>query len=104
MEPDSSQGLGASNPSPADSLRDSVACFVRYLELRLELFGLESRETVDCISALPDDADVALGMGLERPGTCRGASGDQYWNGGNLQVQDRKAIFPGVHRRVSKGS
>ena len=45
MEPDSSQGLGASNPSPADSLRDSVACFVRYLELRLELFGLESRET-----------------------------------------------------------
>jgi uncharacterized membrane protein YqjE len=45
MEPDSSQGLGASNPSPADLLRDSVACFVRYLELRLELFGLESRET-----------------------------------------------------------
>jgi hypothetical protein len=24
--------------------RDFVACFVRYLELRLELFGLESRE------------------------------------------------------------
>ena len=45
MEPDSSQGFVASNPSPADSLRDFVAYFVRYLELRLELFGLESRET-----------------------------------------------------------
>jgi uncharacterized membrane protein YqjE len=28
-----------------DSIRDSVAFFVRYLELRLQLFGLESRET-----------------------------------------------------------
>ena len=45
MEPDSSQDLGASNPSPADLLRDSVAFFVRYLELRLQLLGLESRET-----------------------------------------------------------
>jgi hypothetical protein len=45
MEPDSSQGFVGSNPSPADSLRDFVAYFVRYLELRLELFGLESRET-----------------------------------------------------------
>ena len=45
MELDSSQGFGTSNPSPADSLRDSVAFFVRYLELRLQLLGLESRET-----------------------------------------------------------
>ena len=45
MEPNSSQGSGASNPSLADSLRAAIASFVRYLELRLQLFGLESRET-----------------------------------------------------------
>ena len=37
--------LEASKSVPGDSIRDSVAFFVRYLELRLELFGLESRET-----------------------------------------------------------
>src|SRR5580692_1709125 len=46
------------------------------------------------LPALPDDADLPLGMGLERPGTCCGASAGQYWNGGNLQIQDRQAIFP----------
>jgi uncharacterized membrane protein YqjE len=45
MEPNSSQGSGASNPSLADSLRAAIASFVRYLELRLQLLGLESRET-----------------------------------------------------------
>ena len=54
--------------------------------------------------ALPDDADLALGVGLERPGTCGGACAYQYWNGGNLQVQDREANFPGDLGRVSKGS
>ena len=54
------------------------------------------------ISALPDDADLALGMGLERPGTCRGASGYQYRSGGNLQVQDREAIFPGTFAEFQK--
>ena len=29
----------------ADSIRDWIACFLRYLELRLQLLGLESRET-----------------------------------------------------------
>jgi hypothetical protein len=41
------------------------------------------------LPALSDDADLALGMGLERPGTCSGASAYQYWHGGNLQIQDR---------------
>ena len=35
----------ASEPATGDPIRDSVAFFVRYLELRLLLFGLESRET-----------------------------------------------------------
>ena len=56
------------------------------------------------VFALPDDVDAALGMGLERPGNCCSASHSQYWNGGNLQIQDRMAIFPGNLRRVSKGS
>ena len=56
------------------------------------------------LPALPDDADLALGMGLERPGTCSGASAFQYWNGGNLQIQDSEAIFPHDLGRVSKGS
>ena len=45
MEFDSSQGSRASKPSLLDSIRDFVAFFVRYLELRLQLLGLESRET-----------------------------------------------------------
>ena len=45
MESDPSQGTRASVPSPLDSIRDLVVFFVRYLELRLQLFGLESRET-----------------------------------------------------------
>src|ERR1700693_3653167 len=44
-------------------------------------------------SSLPDDADLALGMGLERPGTCGVASPDQYRNGGHLQIQNRKTIL-----------
>jgi uncharacterized membrane protein YqjE len=28
----------------ADSIRDSIACFLRYLELRLQLLGLEARD------------------------------------------------------------
>src|ERR1700730_10161440 len=38
------------------------------------------------LSALPDDADVALGMGLERPGACGVATPDQYRNGIHLQI------------------
>ena len=44
MELDSSQGTRASVRSSLDSIQDLVACFVRYLELRLQLLGLESRE------------------------------------------------------------
>jgi uncharacterized membrane protein YqjE len=45
MELDSSQGIRASVRPSLDSIQDLVACFVRYLELRLQLLGLESRET-----------------------------------------------------------
>jgi uncharacterized membrane protein YqjE len=45
MELDSSQGTRVSGPSTLDSIQDLVAFFVRYLELRLQLLGLESRET-----------------------------------------------------------
>src|ERR1700693_3497673 len=44
MELDSSQGTRASEPSSLGSIQDLVAFFVRYLELRLQLLGLESRE------------------------------------------------------------
>jgi uncharacterized membrane protein YqjE len=45
MESDPSQGTRASVPSPIDSTRDLVVFFVRYLELRLQLLGFESRES-----------------------------------------------------------
>jgi uncharacterized membrane protein YqjE len=45
MELDPSQGTRVSEPSSLDSIRDLVVLFVRYLELRLQLLGLESRET-----------------------------------------------------------
>ena len=38
------------------------------------------------LPALPDDADLTLGMGVERPGTRRGASAYQYRNGSYLQI------------------
>jgi uncharacterized membrane protein YqjE len=43
MDPGPSQGTETSEPSV--TFRDLAANFVRYLELRLQLFGLESRET-----------------------------------------------------------
>ena len=45
--------------------------------------------------ALPDDANTALGMRVECLGTWGRASCPQYWSGGNLQIQDRKANFSG---------
>ena|SRR5271165_6854613 len=45
MEPDPSQRSRVPVPSPLDSIRESVAFFVCYLELRLQLLGLECRET-----------------------------------------------------------
>jgi hypothetical protein len=45
MESDPSQGTRASETAPLDSLRDFVAFFVHYVEFRLQLLGLESRET-----------------------------------------------------------
>jgi uncharacterized membrane protein YqjE len=45
MEPMPSQASQASESSLADSIRDSVALFIRYLQLRLQLIELESRET-----------------------------------------------------------
>jgi uncharacterized membrane protein YqjE len=45
MELDSSQSTRAPKPSSLDSIQELVAFFVRYLELRLQLLGLEARET-----------------------------------------------------------
>jgi uncharacterized membrane protein YqjE len=45
MELDPSRGTRVSEPSALDSIQDLVAFLVRYLELRLQLLGLESRET-----------------------------------------------------------
>jgi uncharacterized membrane protein YqjE len=45
MELDSQQGTRASEPSSLSSIQDLVAGLVHYLELRLQLLGLETRET-----------------------------------------------------------
>ena len=45
MELDPSQGPRASGPSSLESLQDLAASFLGYLELRLQLLGVESRET-----------------------------------------------------------
>ena len=42
---DSAQSQGTEASQASAPLRDLVAHFVRYLELRLQLFGLESRKT-----------------------------------------------------------
>jgi hypothetical protein len=42
---DSAQSQGTEASQASAPLRDLAAHFVRYLELRLQLFGLESRET-----------------------------------------------------------
>ena len=55
-------------------------------------------------SALSNDAGFTLGVGLERPSTCRVAFGFKYWSWRNLQIQVREAAFPCHLRRVSKGS
>jgi uncharacterized membrane protein YqjE len=45
MELDSSRSTRTSKPASLGSIQEFVVFFVRYLELRLQLFGLESRET-----------------------------------------------------------
>jgi uncharacterized membrane protein YqjE len=128
MESDPSQGTRASETGLLDSLRDFVAFFVHYVELRLQLLGLESRETgfhllflallfvstVICFGGFVIMVVVFLlylmmltlhwEWGLERLGACWDASRYQYWNGDDLQIQNREAVFPGDHSRVSEGS
>ena len=41
---DSGPSQGTETPEPSVTFRDLAANFVRYLELRLQLFGVESRE------------------------------------------------------------
>jgi uncharacterized membrane protein YqjE len=110
MELDSSQGTRVSEPSLLDSIQDLVAFFVRYLELRLQLFGLESREAgfhLLVLALLFVSVLICFGgfvimlvvfllylmmlilhweWGWSAPGTRRGASAYQYRNGGSLQI------------------
>src|ERR1700739_4169289 len=44
MDPDAPLGAEASKQSTSDSVRAWVASFLNYLELRLRLLGLESKE------------------------------------------------------------
>ncbi|MBV8351625.1 MAG: phage holin family protein [Verrucomicrobia bacterium] len=44
MDPDGSLGAQPSKQSASDSVRNLVATFLSYLELRLRLLGLESKE------------------------------------------------------------
>ena len=45
MHYDAPVGVKTSKQSASDSVRNWVAAFIRYLELRLRLIGLESKET-----------------------------------------------------------
>jgi uncharacterized membrane protein YqjE len=118
MDSDPTHGTHASEPVPGDSIRDSVAFFVRYLELRFQLFGLEARETglhllvlallvvstIICFVGFVAMLIVFLlylmmltlhwEWGWSAPGTCSGASCCQYWSRSNLQIQDRETVFP----------
>ena len=117
MDSDPSQGTRASEPAPTDSIRNAIAFLCSLSRTPTATFRIGvSRDrasfagsgspvgeyhhflcrfcrNVDRFSALPDDADLALGMGLECPGTFRVASPDQYRNGGHLQIQNRKTIL-----------
>ena len=44
MDPDAPLGVQASKQSTSDSIRAWIASFLNYLELRLRLLGLESKE------------------------------------------------------------
>src|ERR1700759_7651 len=44
MDPDAPLGAQASKQSTSDLVRNWIASFVRYLELRLQLIGLEAKE------------------------------------------------------------
>ena len=44
MDPDAPLGAQASKQSTSDSIRNWLASFLSYLELRLQLIGLESKE------------------------------------------------------------
>src|SRR6202046_1742405 len=44
MDPDAPLGAQASKQSTSDLIRNWIASFVRYLELRLRLVGVESKE------------------------------------------------------------
>ena len=110
MELDPPQGARASEPSSLESLQDLAASFLRYLELRLQLLGLESRETgihLLILALLFVSVLICFGgfvimlvvfllylmmlilhweWGWSAPGTRRGASAYQYRNGGSLQI------------------
>jgi uncharacterized membrane protein YqjE len=110
MELDPSQDTRASEPSSLDSLQALAASFLRYLELRLQLLGLESRETgihLLILALLFVSVLICFGgfvimlvvfllylmmlilhweWGWSAPGTRRGASAYQYRNGGSLQI------------------
>src|SRR6266446_6357533 len=126
MESDPSQGTRASETGLLDSLRDFVAFFVHYVELRLQLLGLESRETgfhllflallfvstVICFGGFVIMVVVFLlylmMLTLHWEWSALALAGMlsryQYWNGDDLQIQNREAVFPGDHSRVSEGS
>jgi uncharacterized membrane protein YqjE len=44
MDPDAALGTQASKQSTSETVRNWIASFLRYLELRLRLLGLESKE------------------------------------------------------------
>ena len=112
MELNPSQGARALEPSLLESLRDLAASFLVYLELRLQLLGVESRETgihLLILALLFVSVLICFGgfvimlvvfllylmmlilhweWGWSAPGSCRSASCYQYCSGTDFQVQD----------------
>jgi hypothetical protein len=118
-------------PSPsisdgADSLRRWIGSLVLYVELWIRLLALESKEPAVHLlvlaalfvcaprtlcwlswdahrfSSLPADADLSLGMGLERIGLRRGVAHYQYRCGRTISVSDHQPAFPNHFCRILK--
>jgi p-aminobenzoyl-glutamate transporter AbgT len=118
MDSDVPVGPSPSISDAADSVRRWIASLVLYVELRIKLLALESKEAgvhllllaVLFVSALVLFAsflamlivfllyllilDLPLGMGLERIGLCRGVAHYQYHCGDNISASDHQTALP----------
>ena len=110
MDSDVPVGSSPSISGAADSVRRWIASVVLYIELRIRLLALESKDAgvhllvFPCdahrFSSVSADADLSMGMGLERIGLCRGVAHYQYRCGRNISVSDHQTALPNYLCRI----